>query len=586
MLANRIFVASRRVTATSARWLLRSSSSLSLSDEIAMKSHEVLRLGVEKANAERQLLALKSRLHAGGSRGAAQDSTNIERQELELGPSIDYYSVETTDTLEFGDYEMMRSQAEGKVRSYVKGSDLQLDVPGDIEPGQTVWLRGRVSNIRAKGNSIFIVLRTDPFTTVQACHFKCSSDVRTSLDLLKFGANIPLESIIDVCGTVAAADVKSCTQSTAEIHLKKLFVVSRARTVLPFLLEDAMRSHVEISDSIGSSRPLTGVSQDIRLNSRWLDLRVPANNAIIRIRSGVSMLFREALVDQGFTEINTPKLIGGESEGGANAFKLDYFGRDACLAQSPQLYKQMAIAADLDKVFEIGPVFRAENSNTRRHLCEFTGLDMEMAINSHYNEALEVVHKTFRHIFDGLEKRFANELGVIRRQFPSEPVTFTEKPCIIHWNDGMQMLQDAGETVDIYDDLTTALELKLGALVKEKFGTDFFILDQYPASIRPFYTMKSPHNPLFTNSYDMFIRGQEICSGAQRCHDPQMLREQIEEQGMNEGTLKHYVESFTHGISPHAGAGIGLDRVVFLYLGLDNVRKGTMFPRDPSRIAP
>eukprot|EP00605_Chrysophyceae_sp_TOSAG23-4_P001863 GSChrysophyteH1.ASY1.ANO1.2055.1 assembled CDS len=503
MLANRIFVASRRVTATSARRLLRSSSSLSLSDEIAMKSHEVLRLGVEKANAERQLLALKSRLHAGGSRGAAQDSTNIERQELELGPSIDYYSVETTDTLEFGDYEMMRSQAEGKVRSYVKGSDLQLDVPGDIEPGQTVWLRGRVSNIRAKGNSIFIVLRTDPFTTVQACHFKGSSDVQTSLDLLKFGANIPLESIIDVCGTVAAADVKSCTQSTAEIHLKKLFTQC-------------------------------DLIQDIRLNSRWLDLRVPANNAII-----------QALVDQGFTEINTPKLIGGESEGGANAFKLDYFGRDACLAQSPQLYKQMAIAADLDKVFEIGPVFRAENSNTRRHLCEFTGLDMEMAINSHYNEALEVVHKTFRHIFDGLEKRFANELGVIRRQFPSEPVTFTEKPC---------------ETVDIYDDLTTALELKLGAL--------------------------SPHNPLFTNSYDMFIRGQEICSGAQRCHDPQMLREQIEEQGMNEGTLKHYVESFTHGISPHAGAGIGLDRVVFLYLGLDNVRKGTMFPRDPSRIAP
>lgn len=142
--------------------------------------------------------------------------------------------------------------------------------------------------------------------------------------------------------------------------------------------------------------------KDIRLNNRWLDLRVPANNAIMRIRSGISLLFREALVNKGFVEINTPKLIAGESEGGSEVFRTDYFGTPACLAQSPQLYKQMAISADLERVFEIGPVFRAEKSFTRRHLCEFTGLDLEMSIKFHYNEALEIIHYMFRYIFEGV----------------------------------------------------------------------------------------------------------------------------------------------------------------------------------------
>jgi aspartyl-tRNA synthetase len=174
---------------------------------------------------------------------------------------------------------------------------------------------------------------------------------------------------------------------------------------------------------------------------------VPANNAIMRVRSGVSQLFREALTLEGFVEINTPKLIAGESEGGADVFRTDYFGQGACLAQSPQLYKQMAISADLEKVFEIGPVFRAEKSFTRRHLCEFTGLDLEMAIYEHYNEVLFVVHKLFRHIFEGLETRYAKELAIIREQYPSQPVKFTDEPLIIHWGEGMQMLKDAGHQV-------------------------------------------------------------------------------------------------------------------------------------------
>ena len=428
-------------------------------------------------------------------------------------PKVDYFSVQSNQDIEYGDYGTIMSQGKSG-RNLVRVKELGTsDGPKE---GEVIWLRGRVSSVRAKGNTCFVVIRSESFYSVQACHFKDKENPDVSKKMINFIENIALESIVDICGVVAPANVKSCSQGNVEIQIKKIFAVNRAATVLPFLLEDASRSQEEIDASQGTDRPFAGVSQDARLNTRWVDLRVPANNAIIRIRAGIQMLFREALTKQGFIEINSPKLIGGESEGGSNAFHTDYFGQKACLAQSPQLYKQMAISSDFPRVFEVGPVFRAENSNTRRHLCEFTGLDLEMAITEHYDETLHVAHNMFKHIFNGLEERYSKELAVIRQQYHSEPVQFTDEPCIVHWDDGMNMLKEAGEEVDVMDDLTGALELKLGELVKEKFGTDFFMLDQYPSSIRPFYTMPSPRDPLFSNSYDMFIRGQEICSGAQR----------------------------------------------------------------------
>ena len=186
--------------------------------------------------------------------------------------------------------------------------------------------------------------------------------------------------------------------------------------------------------------------------------------------------------------------------------------------------------------------------------------------------------------------RYATELSVIRKQFPSSPVQFTDSPCVIHWLDAMSLLSSSGVDVgDGMSDLTTSQELSLGALVKERHGTDFFILDRYPSSVRPFYTMASPQDSRFSNSYDMFIRGQEVCSGAQRCHDYESLVASLARKGIvatEDKGLEAYLASFRHGMSPHAGAGIGLERVVFLYLGLDNVRKACMFPRDPNRLSP
>ncbi|GMI33578.1 hypothetical protein TrRE_jg11278 [Triparma retinervis] len=527
-----------------------------------------------KAEKEAAKLAKKAKKAAqAAEREAAEQATAIKND----------ITFDDTSSI-CGDYEVVTS----------KTSNLRTYTPLiSTVSGSSAWLRCRLQSIRVKGGSVFLVLRQDTFNTMQGVFFKADlPDSDDSARMIKYMKSLTAESIVDVYGSVVDSDVKSCTVGDREIKIQRIHAVSKSDPVLPFELEDAARSKEEVEASQDTERPFPNLGQELRLDNRWMDLRVPANNAILRVKSGVCQLFRESLYSQGFTEIQTPKLIGGESESGAGVFKTDYFGSEACLAQSPQLYKQMAIASDFPRVFEVGPVFRAENSNTRRHLCEFVGLDLEMAINEHYTETLSVCHRMFKHIFEGLESRYGAEMDVIRSQYFSEPVEFTEEPCIIHWEDGIKMIEEAGFDVgDGMQDLTGAQELALGKVVKEKYKTDFFILDQYPSSIRPFYTMPMAHDKRFSNSYDMFIRGQEICSGAQRCHDATMLREVIKSKGLEEGLqvgggLEKYVKSFENGISPHAGAGIGLERVVFLALGLDNVRKASMFPRDPNRLTP
>lgn len=508
----------------------------------------------------------------------------LEGEDSERIDPVVYRSVLEEDTFpHMGDYEIVASRSSNTGRVFTLLTELEK-IPSE----SMVWVRGRLHSARVKGGSCFLVLRQDSFDTVQACYFKDKNEPEESQKMIRYIKSLTVESVIDLQGTVVPANVKSCSVQTLELKVHRIHTVSKAAAELPFQVIDAGRSEHEVVESQSTGRPLPRLGQEIRLDHRWLDLRAPANNAILRIQSAICQLFRESLYAQGFTEIHTPKLIAGESESGAGVFKTDYFGTTACLAQSPQLYKQMAIASDLERVFEIGPVFRAEKSHTRRHLCEFTGLDLEMAIKDHYLETLIVVHKMFKHIFNNLETRWGKELAVIRKQYHSEPLTFTDEPCVVHWNEGMNMLQEAGHDMgDRLKDLTGAQELALGELVRKKYNTDFFMLDKYPTSIRPFYTMPDPHDTRYSNSYDMFIRGQEICSGAQRCHDPDMVLQRLKDKGIDtdEG-LQAYVKSFRHGVSPHAGAGIGLERVVFLYLGLDNVRKASMFPRDPNRCTP
>ncbi|KAG8175427.1 hypothetical protein JTE90_002857 [Oedothorax gibbosus] len=446
---------------------------------------------------------------------------------------------------------------------------------------ERVWVRGRLHTSRAKGKQCFFVLRQRQFTI--QCLLSVSET--TSKQMIKFVASISKESITDVEGFIRASPqkIESCSQQNVEMHVTQVFVVSAAEPRLPLQIEDASRPENE-NDPEGLN---IHVNQDTRLDNRVIDLRTVANQAIYSVQGGVCTLFREYLIKNGFREIHTPKIISAASEGGANVFEVKYCeGLPAYLAQSPQLYKQMAIAADFDRVFTIGSVFRAENSNTHRHLCEFVGLDLEMAFNYHYHEVVDVIGDMFIEIFKGLRERFADEISAINKQYPAEPFKFLEPSLRLDFSQGIALLREAGVEVGDDDDLSTPDEKLLGKLVKAKYDTDFYILDKFPLKVRPFYTMPDPHNPKLSNSYDMFMRGEEIISGSQRIHDSELLLSKAKEHGIDVTKIQSYIDAFKYGAPPHAGGGIGLERVTMLYLGLNNIRKTSMFPRDPKRLTP
>jgi len=427
----------------------------SLSTRCWMSTQGTEKTEEEKARiqAEREARkAEKERQHA--EKKAQNAAEQAAREAAEKIDDVIYLSYDEQDKYEpFGDMARIMSRSRTG-RKFARVEDLGKK----HQPSERVWLRGRLHSIRVKGGSCFLVLRQDSFNTIQAVFFKDKERPEFSQKMIKYLKSLTEESIIDLEGTLVESDVRSCSVKNVEVKISRIHSVAKANPILPFLVEDAARSEAEVDASQETDRPFPRLGQELRLDNRWMDLRAPANNAILRVQSMVCQLFRESLYSQGFTEIHTPKLIAGESESGAGVFTTDYFGQTACLAQSPQLYKQMAISSDLTRVFEIGPVFRAENSHTRRHLCEFTGLDLEMAINDHYMETLEVVHNMFRHIFTGLESRLAKELAVIREQYPSEPCTFTEEPCVIHWPEAMEILEKEGFDIgDGKDDLTGAM---------------------------------------------------------------------------------------------------------------------------------
>ncbi|KAG9230887.1 putative aspartyl-tRNA synthetase, cytoplasmic [Amylocarpus encephaloides] len=330
--------------------------------------------------------------------------------------------------------------------------------------------------------------------------------------------------------------------------------------------------------------------QRVRLNNRIVDLRTGPAQAIFRIQSGICNLFRSYLDTQGFIEIHTPKLQGGATESGATVFEVDYFGRPAFLAQSPQLAKQMCIAADFERVYEIGAVFRAEDSNTPRHLTEYTGLDLEMALEEHYHEALDIIDGMFKNLWQGIYDRYSREIELISHFYPHEKVEWLEVTPRIAFKDGIQMLLDSGWVEEdgsrpsLTEDMSTRAEIRLGALVKEKYHTDYYILDKFPTSARPFYTMPDPGDDRYTNSFDIFMRGQEILSGGQRIHDAAFLEKRMKMKGMKLDSMEEYLEGFRWGAPPHAGCGIGLERLTYLFLNLGNIRLASLFHRDPKSL--
>jgi len=522
----------------------------------------------EKSDAQKKRELKKAEKAAKKAAHKAEEKGGVV-EEADMGPdvSLGKYGVE----------EMNMSKTKG-VRHLVEVADLDLK-----QAEQVVTVRGRLHASRAKGKQCFFVVRQQQ-SSVQCLAFVSET---VSRQMVKFISHISKESIIDVVARVkkVAEKVESCSQQDIELYVEQVWVVSSSDPQLPLQIEDAGRRVVEgEAETEGAS--LARVNQDTRLDHRVLDLRTPANQAIFRLEAGVCKLFRDSLADMGFTEIHTPKIISAASEGGANVFKVSYFKGSAFLAQSPQLYKQMAIAADFEKVYTVGGVFRAEDSNTHRHLTEFVGLDLEMAFKFHYHEVLDTIGNLFTSIFRGLRDKFQEEIKTVCNQFPHEPFKFLDPPLRLEFPEAVEMLREAGVEMGDEDDLSTPAEKLLGRLVRAKYDTDFFILDKFPLAVRPFYTMPCPSDSKYSNSYDMFMRGEEILSGAQRIHDAKFLEERAKVHGVELSTIAAYIDSFRYGCPPHAGGGIGMERVTMLYLGLDNIRKTSMFPRDPKRLTP
>lgn len=252
----------------------------------------------------------------------------------------------------------------------------------------------------------------------------------------------------------------------------------------------------------------------------------------------------------------------------------------------------MAIASDFERVYEVGAVFRAENSNTHRHLTEYTGLDIEMVIEEHYHEALDVLDNAIKNIFSGLYKRYRREIDVIKNQFPHDDLVWLEKTPVVPFASAVQLLTESGwlgedgSPPNPDKDVSTRDEIRIGQLIKEKYQTDYYILDKFPATTRPFYTMPSPTNSSHTNSFDIFVRGQEIVSGGQRIHESQLLVDNMKRFGVDPSSMGEYMDGFKWAAPPHAGAGIGLERLVMLILNLGNIRLASMFPRDPKSFPP
>lgn len=474
----------------------------------------------------------------------------------------------------YGNYKLLQSSALDKGKDY---NFVQLKDLNESLDGKEVWVRGRLHTSRVKGKTCFIVLRQQIYT-LQGLLFV---GPEASKQLLKFIEGVSKESIVDIQGTISKVSqpIVSCSQQNVELKIKQFFVVSAAEPRLPLQIEDATRPETEGSD-------LAVVKLDTRLDNRVIDLRTPTTQAIFKIQAGICHQFRCTLVDKGFVEIHTPKIISAASEGGANVFEVSYFKGSAYLAQSPQLYKQMAIAGDFPKVFTIGAVFRAEDSNTHRHMTEFVGLDLEMAFNFHYHEAMNTVAKSMISVFKYLQANYQSEIEAVNKQYASEPFLFTDEPLVLRFEEGAKLLQDAGINQSELEDLNTANEKELGRIVREKYKTDFYVLDKFPMAVRPFYTMPDPDDSRWSNSYDMFMRGEEILSGAQRIHDPSLLIEKAKHHQIDISKIQAYIDAFKYGCPPHAGGGIGLERVTMLFLGLKNIRLSSLFPRDPKRLTP
>lgn len=340
-------------------------------------------------------------------------------------------------------------------------------------------------------------------------------------------------------------------------------------------------SHVSCPLPLPIDKWKLNTSLEAKLDRRSLSLRNIRERARFRIQEGIVRGFRDFLYEQGFTEIHTPKIGAKSAEGGANMFRLSYFHRPAVLQQSPQLYKQMMVGV-FDRVFETGPVFRAEKHNTRRHLNEYTSLDFEMGYIHSFLDICAMETGFLQYTMNLLEKEYSKELKLLNITLPD-----VEKIPYVRFDEAKRLVSEKyNRKIRNPFDLEPEEEELIGKYFKEEYNADFVFVTHYPSKKRPFYAMDDPEDTRYTLSFDLLYHGLEITTGGQRIHDLSMLEEKIQEKGMTEEGLEQYLDAFRFGMPPHGGLGIGLERLTMQLLGEDNVREACLFPRDMSRLEP
>jgi len=426
----------------------------------------------------------------------------------------------------------------------------------DAEPGDHVTVAGWAHEIRDLGGIAFLIVR-DKTGKIQVKFAKDEMDE----DLVETGTNVSRESVVQVTGAV---EEESRAPTGVEIVPESVEVVAPADPELP----------LDPSGKVDAELPT-------RLDNRTLDLRRDEPKAIFEIRAVVLEAVRDYFRSQNATEINTPKIVATGTEGGTELFPVTYFGEEAFMNQSPQLFKQLMVGSGLERVFEIGPIFRAEEHNTPRHLNEATSIDFESAFTDH-NDAMDVCEGALKAAYEAVVEECAEELETLglAEEFEVPEEAFPR----LSYEEAIERVNATGELDEqlvFGDDLSTEAEKALGRDV----GGHYFITD-WPSEVKPFYIKDHDDKPDLSTGFDMMHPDMELVSGGQREHRHDQLVAGFEQQGLDPEAFEYYTKMFRYGMPPHAGFGLGGERLVMTMLGLENIREAVLFPRDRQRLSP
>ena len=419
--------------------------------------------------------------------------------------------------------------------------------------GTEVRVNGAIHTIRDMGTVAFIILRKREGLV------QCVYEEGVSKFSLK---DVKEADTVEVSGMLERSEK---APNGIEIRLGELKILSEPAEPMPLPI----------------SKWKLNTSLEAKLNYRPISLRNIRERAKFRIQEGIVRGFRDFLYQEGFTEIHTPKIGAKSAEGGANLFRLEYFHRPAILQQSPQFYKQMMVGV-FDRVFETAPVFRAEKHNTKRHLNEYTSLDFEMGYIDGFEDIMAMETGFLQYTMALLEKEYARELKILDIKVPK-----TKEIPAVRFDEIKRLVAEKYDRkIKNPFDLEPEEEMLISRYAKEEWDADFVFVTHYPSKKRPFYAMDDPADPTYTLSFDLLFRGMEITTGGQRIHDYHELLAKMEKRGMTDEGMEQYLSAFKHGMPPHGGLGIGMERLTMKMMNEDNVRETTLFPRDLSRLEP